>query len=304
MTGHLLADTLEPGTRPWLKAMTASKIAAVVGLSKHDTPHSLWHSMSGTTPRPEMTRSQRRGHVYEPLIREWVAELNPQWRVEETGTWQHDTESWALASPDGLLHDADGLFALLEIKTARDYWPAWKDGVPGYYLAQVQWQMWVTGVTVTIVAACGPDQLMDMTPVLHTVDADPDVQAWLADEGRRFMDSLDLGIAPPADYRYPQDRQVLKYLHPTVVDDPGVEIPPEIARPFLIALGDHKAADDDKQRWTAELAAFLGDQKKATYRGVTLGSRRPGKGDKPPTFFTAPKLADRAHQLLDERETA
>lgn len=308
MTGHLLADVLEPGSRPWLQAMTASKIAAVVGLSRHETPHSLWHAMAGTTPRGEQTRAQQRGHVYEPLIRGWVAELNPQWTVAETGTWQHAEESWALASPDGLLHDEDGLFSLLEIKTARDYWRTWRDGVPQDYVAQCQWQMWVTGVAQTVVAACGPDQLMDMTPDLHVVDADPAVQAWLADEGRSFMESLELGIAPPADYRYPQDRQVLKYLHPTVVaDDPGVEVPDGIARPFLAALAGHAEADSDKQRWTAELAAFLGDQRKATWQGVTLGTRRPGRGDKPPSFFTAPRLADRAEDLLnptDRKETA
>lgn len=295
--GHLLADVYEPGSRRWLAAMTASKIAAVVGLSRHDTPHSLWHAMAGTTPRPEQTRAQTRGHVYEPLIRGWVADLHPDWVVETTGTWQHATESWALASPDGLIGDD----TLLEIKTARDYWRSWREGVPAGYQAQCQWQMWVTGRDRTVVAACGPDQLMDMTPELWTLHADPEVQSWLAREGAAFMESLDLGIAPPADYRYSQDRQVLRWQYRDIVaDDPGIEVPDEIAEPFLSALRDFASAEEEKHLRTSELAAFMGEQKKATWRGVTLGSRKKGRGDSPPTFSAAPKLADKAHDLLRE----
>ncbi|MGO3325346.1 lambda-exonuclease family protein [Gordonia sp. (in: high G+C Gram-positive bacteria)] len=302
MTGHLLADIREPGSREWLDAMTASKIAAVVGLSKHDTPHSLWHRMAGTTPREPQSRAQTRGHVYEPMIRGWVAELQPQWKVETTGTWQHATESWALASPDGLLHDDDGLLALLEIKTDRNYWQNWRTGVPTYYQAQCQWQMWVTGVGQCVVAACGPDELMDMKPELFTLDADPAVQQWLADEGRLFMDSLELGIEPVADYRREPDRIALRWKHTEIVDDPGVSVPDELAIPFLTALVDYAIADEAKTVATADLAAFLGDSKKASWNGATLGTRKRGRGGGPPSFATAPKLADRAPELLHPTE--
>lgn len=300
MSGHLLPDVIEPGTADWMQAMTASKIAAVVGLSKWDTPHSLWHAMAGTTPREPQTRAQTRGHVYEPLIRGWVADLHPQWIVSETGTWQHEDEAWMLASPDGLIHDADGLMALLEIKTDRDYWRNWREGVPSYYQAQCQWQMAVTGVRQTVVAACGPDELMDMKPALHTLDADPSVQGWLMQEGRSFMQSLDLGIEPPADFRQPPDREVLRWKHTEIVDDPGVEIPAEMARPWLNALAEQATATEDRDAYQAQMLAYLGDAKKATFGGVTLGTRRKGRGDGPPSFSTAQKLAERAPELLKE----
>lgn len=299
MTGHLLAEVYEPGTKPWLQAMTASKIAAVVGMSSHDTPHSLWHAMVGTTPRPAQTRAQTRGHVYEPLIRGWVQELNPQWTIETTGTWQHDNHAWMLASPDGLIHDADGLMALLEIKTSRNFWQDWRDGVPDHYQAQCQWQMAVTGVRQTIVAACGPDELMDMKPAMYELDADPAVQEWLIREGRSFMESIDLGIEPPADYRVEHDRNVLRWKHTEIVDDPGVVIPDDIAVPFLTALDMQGRAEADRNEWQSRLLDFLGDSKKATWSGATLGTRRKGRGDSPPSFSTAPKLAERAADLLE-----
>lgn len=302
-TGIILDHAVDPGSPEWLRHMTASKIAAVVGLSRHDTPHSLWHKMAGTTPPEPQTRAQTRGHVFEPLIRGWLAELHPEWAVASTGTWQHATESWALAQPDGVVH-VDGRLALLEIKTARDHWMWARDGVPVAYQAQVQWQMWVTGASRCLVASCGGDELIDMKPAETWIDADEGVQRWLAREGRLFLDSLDLGIAPAADYRRAEDRTALRWQHPTVVDDPGVEIPDEIAGAFLAAIGAHDVAESAKAVAAAELAAFLGDSKKATWRGVTLGTRRKGRGDGPPTFSTAPKLADKASDLLKGLEAA
>jgi len=46
MTATLIPE-LEPGSAGWYQFMTASKVAAAMGLSPYESPFSLWHRMAG-----------------------------------------------------------------------------------------------------------------------------------------------------------------------------------------------------------------------------------------------------------------
>ena len=55
MTAVLLPD-LQPGSPDWQTRMTASKVAAVLGLSPWESRFSLWHRMSGLISNLQLIR--------------------------------------------------------------------------------------------------------------------------------------------------------------------------------------------------------------------------------------------------------
>lgn len=310
LTGHQLDVDLEPGSPEWLQTVSASQIATIVGLTppQWETPFSLWMKKQGRMPAPAQTDAQGRGHEFEPLIRRWYAVAHPEFDVATTGTWQHNLRTWQTANPDALIYEgrndenrSEEPAALLEIKTANDL-RDWNDGVPDYYQCQAQWQMDTLGVDTVIFAVCGPFELFDRRPKEYVIEYDPQSAARLREAALRFTESLELDIAPDEDLATEPDRLAIRFQHPTVSDTPPVDVPDEIAIPYLTALSETKRIDGDKARWSAEVAKFVGDGKAAAWNGTTLGTRRNGKGDNPPTFAASKGLADKAAELLNPKE--
>jgi putative phage-type endonuclease len=99
-SGVLLERPLVPGSAEWLSRMSASKIAAVVGLSPYESRYSLWMRMAGLVPQQEQTSAMSRGHYLEPAIAAWFADQHPDWTITPTGTFQHPRHEWMVASPD------------------------------------------------------------------------------------------------------------------------------------------------------------------------------------------------------------
>ena len=295
----------------WLQTVSASQIATIVGLTpkQWETPFSLWMKKHGRMPAPEQTDAQGRGHEFEPLIRRWYADAHQELRVEETGTWQHSHRVWQTANPDALIYDdtpagpgrcVEHPTTLLEIKTAADL-REWSDGVPDYYQCQAQWQMDVTGIRKVIFAVCGPFELFDRRPKEYEIQYDPQAAARLREAAIRFTESLELDIAPDEDLTTEPDRLAIRFQHTAVIDNPPVDLPDEIAIPYLTALAETKRIEGDKARWSAEVAKYLGDSKAAAWHGVTLGTRR--RTD-PPSFSAAKGIADRAPDLLNPKANA
>jgi hypothetical protein len=57
---------IEPGSPEWLRAITPSKVAAILGVSRWESPYSLWHRMKGTVPPEGPKDIFQIGHDYEP----------------------------------------------------------------------------------------------------------------------------------------------------------------------------------------------------------------------------------------------
>lgn len=289
-------ENLDPGSPAWLATISASQISTILGINPWQSAHTLWHLKRGTRPAGSQTSAQTRGHEFEPLIAGWFAEAHPEWHVSETGAWRHQVRTWQTATPDRLLTGAD-TDALLEIKTAQDL-VSWGGEVPAHYRVQAMWQMDTLGMDCVYFAACGPFELFDRRPKEFVVHYDPREAAALREAASAFMDLLDLGIEPDPDYRREDDRLTARYKHLAVIDD-SLDVPDEVAVPWLEALAAQAAVDGDKAAAAAELAAFVGDAKTVVWRGTTIGSRRKGRGDQPPTFAAAKGIADKATQLLN-----
>jgi len=267
-----------PGSAEWLKYMTASKIAAVVGTSPYESKFSLWHKMHGDIPSGHVTDNPifNYGHYLEPVLLKWFSDQHPELDVRPGG-WT-EVQGWAGATPDGVywtgLRRGTGVGeGIVECKTSRLAWE-WDNGVPAGYYDQVQWALWVTGERTAFVVA---DVAMEFRE--YRVERDEERIAYLVEQAGAFMDSLASGEAPPIDgssHTYEAIRQI----HPEI-DPEDVEVPDDLAVMWLDAREALADATDRERALKSEIAALMGTARRATWRDCTLFTRQAKAGGTP-----------------------
>ncbi|MEJ6549882.1 YqaJ viral recombinase family protein [Corynebacterium sp. USCH3] len=303
-SGHIL-----PGSDEHRRLMTGSKIAAALGLSKFETPAELWHRMRGDVPPQESTPAMRRGHNQEAAILEWYfTEMRPD--LEQTSAEQTFTRPdlpWAAANPDAVaVEDREVVF--IDAKSiARDggeWGKTGTDQVPLYYVTQMMWAMHMThgpegfGVTRTYVVKHGPyvDQYDE-----YYVDYDPALADQIRQRVHAFWDSLtdDQGCPPITDRA--GTHRVFAKLHPDIVPDSVWEISPAVARDYIHARDQTKAAQAAEDAAKARILTAMGTAKTAVCGGVKVGYRRPTKNG---VSFYPPQRPVDVSDLPDEQEDA
>jgi putative phage-type endonuclease len=297
-----------PGSPEWQKRMTASKVAAVLGLSPWESRFSLWHRMAGLIPPQDETDQTRRGHYLEDAVAQWFADQPRefgQFRLDPGGAWAHPERPWQAASPDrlvsGLCGHADGDCviwhprAVLEVKTAADmdeWGPAGSDEIPPYYRAQVMWQLDTLGLPVAYVAVLLPR--LEFRE--YRIDYNAAEAEYIRAEARAFLDSLPGG---PAEQRPNLDGHAETYaavrtLHPDI-DPRDEEVPVELAREFCDASNALKAAKAREAAARVRLADHMGTAQTAVFidgdTRIKLADRR-AKGDGIPYVQAASRLPE------------
>lgn len=269
---------LTPGSTEWRATMSASKIAAVVGLSPWTSRFSLWHEMAGTIRRDETNAAMSRGHFLEPAVADWFAAQHPDWTIIPTGTWTHPAVDWATATPDRLILVPRSKARLLEIKTSAysDEWgPAGSDEIPPGYRAQVVWAMHVTGATTAHVAALlGGLQFRE-----YVIKYDIDEALGLWEMAAAFMDSLDAGTQPDLDSS-DATYQAVRDLHPDI-DDSTIELDPTDVESLLVFKAEADAAAAGLQHCKTLIADAMGTARKGTCLGHTIATRAAKNGGTP-----------------------
>jgi len=285
LNGRLLDHVVEPGSPEWLTRMSASKIAAVVGLSPYESRFSLWHHMAGLTAPVDESDEMRRGHYLEGAIAAWFADQHPTWRVETTGTWVAANDDWCSASPDRIVVREDGTAVLLQCKTDADldaWGPEGTEEIPPGYRAQVMWEMLVTGARECHVAVLL--SYLSFREYLITYDEAELVD--LVQVAAEFMASLPNGSAPrrPGLDEHSATYQAVRELHPDI-DGSDAPITAELAAEYLTAKVDEKAAKARAQGATTAVLDAMGTAKTAlTQDGQKVAIRVPGRGDNPPSL--------------------
>ena len=269
---------LVPGSPEWKRTMSASKVAAVVGLSPFTSRFALWHEMAGTIDRGPQTDVMSRGHFLEPAVADWFAAQHPDWKIIPTGTWTHVEIDWATASPDRLaLVPREGA-RLLEIKTSThgDEWgPSGSDQIPPGYRAQVVWSMLVTGATTAHVAAL----LSFLEFREYVIEFDWDEAAFLLNQAAAFMDSLDAGDAPPLDGT-DSTYQAVRELHPDI-DDDTVELDSVDVESLLVFKAEAEAAAEAFQFCKTRILDAMGSARKGVCLGHAIATRSAKNGGTP-----------------------
>lgn len=274
-TGVLLG-TYTPGTPEWDQAragltITATEIAAVMGLSPWQSRFSLWHKKAGLpTPPFERTAAVEWGVRLEDVVAQKFLDEHDEYLTVGAGTWRHVDREWQRATPDRLLVDSRSEdwtpHALLEVKTApfADEWgPAGSDGIPIHYRCQIQWQLDTLGLdTCHVGVLIGGWDYRE-----YTVEYDENDAKAMRDAGARFLETVRLGERPPidgADATYQTIR-----VQPAGREDRDVEISAGLVHRWDTAYAAAQAATEELTAVRGEVLDLIG----TGYRAV-VGDRR------------------------------
>jgi len=276
---------LDPGSAEWMRHLSASKIAAVVGLSPYESRYSLWHRMAGRLPDVDTKPHLARGHYLEAGVAAWFADQHPDWNLRPGGCWAHPQQPLFTASPDREAVTADGEIVGVELKTAADndeWGQPGTDEIPPGYAAQVQWQMYVRGTRRTHVAMLSC--YLEFRE--YVVDYDPDDVAFLATEAEGFLASLPGGPAErrPSIDDHDATYDAVRQLHP-LIEHRDVEVPTDVALRYLAAVPAEKDAARELTGAKAALLDAMGTARRALLADAPIARRQPGKGDAVSLYF-------------------
>jgi putative phage-type endonuclease len=306
-TQLLSATEARPDNPRWHElrraGVTASEIAAVMGISPWNSPFSLyWQKANGWSEpeNPEMAAGRRA----EPVIADWyleVADPLGALKMERAGLYASVERPWQIATPDRLIYsqcdECDGtghcrikrygyqqtacedcigtgmtgpVLAPLECKYVIGSWDGWgpsgSDIIPVHYRAQALWQADVMDVDETQVAAWHGAELR-----VYQIQRDEGDLAIMRAEAELFLDRLAGGEVPPLD-GHEATLRTLKALHPNL-EDREQEISPEVAAGYAAARRLKTAAAADADLWEARLRAEMGNARRAVCGGKFVASR-------------------------------
>lgn len=261
-----------PGSDAWLRLVTASKVAAILGLSPWESPRSMWHRMRGELPDVD-TAYKARGRYLEDGVTSWWLDQHSidDWQAQQTFT----LGDWALATPDGVGIDEHGNILVFDAKTAArddDWGRPGTDQVPPYYAAQAQWQMHVSGAQVGYIAVL----TSRLRFAEYVLPYEPGLAAGIERVCRAFYDSLAADV-PPALDDSPATFEAIRALHPDIDRDLDVEIDRDTAARWLASRDLLDGAEAEHRRATTVLLDQMGRARRATHSGLTVARRQPNR---------------------------
>jgi putative phage-type endonuclease len=283
----VLIGHFTPGSAAWDEArtglcITATEIAAVVGLSPWMSRFTLWHKKAGLAVAPfEMTPAIEWGTRLEDAVALKWQEEHPGFLAAPAGTWHHREREWQRATPDRLIYPQpagefevpDQADELLEVKTSPfgdDWGPdGAEDGVPVWYRCQVIWQMDTLGLRRTRfgVLIGGWDYRE------YVVDYDEGEAKILRDAAVQFLDEVREGVRPPIDGA--DDTYQTIRVQPDGFDDIDVEIPLEDAARYELAQEQMAAAKTELTTAKGLVLDGIGTGRRAVANGRRIAYRIP-----------------------------
>lgn len=289
LTGIPIAP-LAPGSPAWLKTISASKIPAILGISPWQSKFSLWHLMAGNTEPWAGNKTTERGTFLEGAVLGWfraqredLAQLHTDTKIgyKSGCSFAHPEHAEWTAAPDAVFVDEWSDYVGVEIKTAQysdDWGTPGTAEIPPYYLAQVVWQMIVTGFRKVYVPVLFGQPFEFREYVVNWEDVADDIPHIIA-AVEDFQRSLEAGEQPDIDGSA-ATYSTIKELHPEI-DGETVEIPYELGWGFLDrkSFADEYQAEADLMK--NRIAEFMGTAKKATWDGQALFTRQARNGGTP-----------------------
>lgn len=267
---------LSPGSDAWLKLVTASKVAAILGLSPYESPRSLWYAMKGYDVRdPEVSAVKKRGHYLEPAILAWWADQHPEVYVHSRGS-TFKFLGWAAVTVDAMAFDLvqlDGgeMQFVVEAKSSdrdEEWGKPGTDEVPAYYAAQAMFAMHVTGTTRTYM----PMITSHLEFREYVIEYDRDVAEGIMAVCRAFYDSLAADEPPELD-AHPATYTSLRRLN-RGIEDREITLDVTVAREYVEAKQRLKDAEADVLFTSSRLIEAMGTAKRAVCAGQTIAYRQ------------------------------
>lgn len=183
----------------------ASDIAGIVNISPWTSPLSVWHSkMHGRTSN--MTDAMYFGTALETFVKNEFRRRNKTLKVlskkemrdDGLSFIEHEELPYICGHPDGYFIDDKGEIGILEIKTCSEYSKAdWRDGIPDYYFAQVQYYLGIAKLKKAYICCLGGGNEWFQ----YCIERSDDYVQYLFDKATDFWENNILkGVAPdPTD---------------------------------------------------------------------------------------------------------
>lgn len=274
--------TLVPGSPEWRRTVTASKIPAILGISRFQSQYALWHEMAGLVDPAPISQSTQElfdyGHAAELAAAEYWKYRNPGWRISTSEVqYQFDDLGFPNAATIDRRASRGRARKIVEVKTAQSL-EAWGDDgtgeAPADYTAQVMWQMLVSGIhdaDIVLWPTYGMPRIYPITWDSELADLILQrVYLWVASLTESTPPELDNSVAT---------YECVRRLHPDIERDTEVELDTELATAYLQAVADQKRIDAELRGTKIRLLDAMGSAQYATCRGHRIADRRNGRGD-------------------------
>ena len=277
-TGVLILDHSAPRD-VWLnkrrEGIGSSDLPAVMQLSGYRSPQHVYYDKRGEIPHDndeEMGDPARYGVLFEePLAFDWARRNRTV--VAPVGIVAHREERWQMCSLDRLCaecpldRDKHSLCAL-EVKCRNAFVAKlWRHGPPDDVLAQVLWQILVTGLDhIHVVCLIGGNDYRQYT--VRRSEHEKLVAYLDAEAARLWHEHIVPRIPPGMTGDEPPDAMVDLYNRLHQDRDGFVELDRDLeaqdrVTEYLIACQDESEARDRKKRAKAAMLAVLGDAQMA-----------------------------------------
>lgn len=269
----------ENGTQEWhdLRAsgIGGSEVAVICGLSKWESAFTLWAKKTGRIEE-SFTGSEAMewGNRLEPVIIDKFQDEHPELIVHrDVGTWHHPEREWQRANPDAIFQ-AGNEFGIIEVKTSQ-FEDDWRDGVPRYYEAQVQWYLQVFGYDRAFVVVLFHGNKY----AEYEVKASAFVQDTNLETATLFREALETDKAPAYDGSA-STLQTVRTLHPEI-DPDGEEELGWLGVEYFAAAADVADAESKLTELKSRVIAAMGTAKKGLIEGEWALTRQAKAGGTP-----------------------
>lgn len=266
---------LAPGSPEWSTVITPSKVPAILGISRWESPYRLWHRMKGLVDREPPKEIFDIGHDFEAAAANRWRRRNPGWRLSpgevqyvQTGLYFPSVATIDRRATRGRAH------RVVEFKTARDL-SEWGDDFTGEcpedYAAQVMAQMMFTGHTKH------SGHLLVLGPFfeehIYEIEFDVDTAEWIWDGCREFWQSLASDTPPPLDDTV-ATYECVRALHPDI-DGSTVQVSLDLAVDLHDANAESKSAEQRVRGLKTRLLAEMGTAAHAVAGDIKVANRQP-----------------------------
>ena len=286
-------DFVKPGSEWHTQVISPSKVAAILGVSRWESPYRLWHRMKGLlNGEPESDRFMV-GHAMELAAAYIYREEHPGWRVSR-GEVQVQTDMFgfpAVATLDRRATKPIGRgnhYRVCEFKTTEsleDWGDQRTDQAPWDYMVQITALMGFSGYTEH------PAHLLLLGPRIsqhheYEIPFAEDIWEWILEDSAKFYHSLANDVPPPLDNSV-ATYQAVRDLHPDItrcVHDPktkaccGVEVPPDLVHRITDAQSEVLRWKDEERGAKTELRVLMGNDQHARVGDTIVARRQNGRG--------------------------
>lgn len=277
------AGWIAPGSEQHRTMMSPSKVAALLGFSRWQSPYGLWREMRGDVEPEGHKDIYDVGHDAEPYMARRWQRLNPGWRLSpDEVQFLIDPEHFGFPALVTLDRRAVRGRArrVVQMKIARDLDDArvWGDDLagdgdaPADYAAQVFAEMMFTGFTKHDghLMVAGPFWAEKCYPIRW----DRDTALGLIAEIRLFWESLKSDTPPPLDDTV-ATYQTVRREHPDIAAGTTVQLDPVLAAAYLDALHAEKEHAARARGLKTEVLAAMGDCETALVGDMRVAKRSP-----------------------------